>query len=430
MLLSKKKTFLISLAVVLSLFFAPVAEGVYAGSLFGNLKEKASGILSANVKKYTSRDFWVDKTAETIATKVVSKPVKLAAAALGTAVGAAIGGPAGAALGAYLGNKIGGHACKIVGKPIVKGIIYEKLDNGSKITPSSLFRVCRSLDVPSLACNTTGAVIGDILGSAIGGITGAAIMACVGGATVLPIIGTITFATLGSKYGEKLGTWLGKKIGENSFNHTYKALTGIDRTTDGSADRNAILATIDDVNSVDKTNLARTTTAEVIGDVIGSALGAVAGATITACCGGGALTPILGSASLSSLGSKCGSKLGTQIGKWLGTNVFNGTQKVLSDIEQKHKSKNTATIGNNSTAITFTISDEIPVSASLAAKGAANKISDADAAFLAYQIAYDNYAAVLADEKATIEEKQQRQKEYNACYEQYRRLVSEKKKIR
>ena len=223
MKLAKKQIFFISLLLSLSMLFAPFAQELYAESLFSKLKTKAGEFINNTVQKYTSKDFWIDKATDAITSKVISKPVKLATAALGIGIGTAIGGPVGATLGAYLGNKIGGHLCSIVGKPIVKGLINEKLNTGGKLTISSLFKVIKNLDGPSMACNVTGAVVGDIIGSAIGGIAGAAITACVGGGTILPIIGTITFAKLGSKYGQKFGNWLGQKLGERAFNNTYKA---------------------------------------------------------------------------------------------------------------------------------------------------------------------------------------------------------------
>ena len=421
MTFAKRQLFFISLILSLSIFFAPLAQELYAESLFSKIKTKASELISNTVEKYTSRDFWVDKATDAITTNVLAKPLKLATSALGIAVGTAIGGPVGATLGAYVGNKIGAGICSVVGKPIVKGLINEKLDNGGKLTVSSIFKVVRSLDATSLACDTTGTVIGDIFGSAIGGVIGAAITACVGGGTIIPIIGTITFATLGSKYGKKLGTWLGKKIGEKFFNKTYKALTGIDRTEDQSADKNILLSTAQDIASVNKEQLARNTTGEVVGDVIGSVIGTVAGATLSAVTTGGT------SEKMASLGEKWGSNLGSKIGKWIGTTFFDKSKEAIDNTKNKGKTtNNTVTISNNNTGI-VTISDNIQISASQAPIDSSKinyNVEDANAAYEAYRIAFDNYAKALADSNTTTEDRMQKKKEYDACYEMYKKIIS------
>lgn len=420
MTFAKRQLFFISLILSLSIFFAPLAQELYAESLFSKIKTKASELLSNTVEKYTSRDFWVDKATDAITTNVLAKPLKLATSALGIAVGTAIGGPVGATLGAYVGNKIGAGICSVVGKPIVKGLINEKLDNGGKLTVSSIFKVVRSLDATSLACDTTGTVIGDIFGSAIGGVIGAAITACVGGGTIIPIIGTITFATLGSKYGKKLGTWLGKKIGEKFFNKTYKALTGIDRTEDQSADKNILLSTAQDIASVNKEELARNTTGEVVGDVIGSVIGTVAGATLSAVTTGGT------SEKMATLGEKWGSNLGSKIGKWIGTTFFDKSKEAIDNTKNKGKSSDTVTISNNNTGI-VTISDNVPVSASQAPVNASRinyNMEDANAAYEAYRVSFDNYSKALADSNTTAEVRMQRKKEYDACYEMYKKIIS------
>ncbi len=393
---AKKQLFFISIILSLSMFFAPFAQELYAESLFSKLKEKASNFIENTVQKYTSRDFWVDKTASAVTDHIVSKPVKLATAALGIVIGTAVGGPVGATLGAYLGNKVGSHLCSVIGKPIVKGVINEKLDNGGKITVSSIFNVCKNLDMPSLACDTTGAIVGDILGSAIGGIVGATVTACIGGGTILPIIGTITFATLGAKYGKKLGTWLGKKIGEKFFNKSYKALTGIDRTSDNSADAPILLSTAKDIASVDKAEVARSTTGEVVGDVIGSVLGTVAGATLSAVTTGGT------SEKMAELGEKWGSNIGAKIGKWVGTTFFDKSKEVITTTASK-------------------VSTQIPASASNQANYSSNDIA---ACYEAYKIAYTNYANALSDENCSNEYRQQMQKEYNAAYELYSKVAN------
>lgn len=397
---AKKQTFFLSLILILCMLSAPFAENLYAESLFTKLKNKASELVTKTVEKYTSRDFWVDKAASAISTKLIAKPVKLATAALGMAIGTAIGGPVGATVGAYLGSKVASHACDIIGTPIVKNVINDKLDNGAELSVSTIYKACKSLDMPELACNTTGSIVGDILGAAVGGIAGAAVMACVGGGTILPIIGTMTFATLGSKYGEKLGSWIGEKLGKNAYNSTYKALTGVDR---GSSSDNAIIATINDVKSVNKQEVARNTTGEVVGDVIGSALGTVAGATLSAFTTGGTSTK------MAELGEKWGSNLGSKIGNWIGTKFFDKSKEVVTGTH------------NNP------VSNEIPVSCSVAAAPVSNsKVSDADAVYAAYQIAFDNYAEALADSKCSQELKEQRMKEYHACYEAYQRVVNQK----
>ena len=405
------------------MFFAPLAQELYAESLLSKIKAKASEIYNKTVEKYTSRDFWVDKATDAITTNVLAKPLKLATSALGIAVGTAIGGPVGATLGAYVGNKIGAGICSVVGKPIVKGLINEKLDNGGKLTVSSIFKVVRSLDATSLACDTTGTVIGDIFGSAIGGVIGAAITACVGGGTIIPIIGTITFATLGSKYGKKLGTWLGKKIGEKFFNKTYKALTGIDRTEDQSADKSILLSTAQDIVSVNKEELARNTTGEVVGDVIGSVIGTVAGATLSAVTTGGT------SEKMATIGEKWGSNLGSKIGKWIGTTFFDKSKEAIDNTKDKLQTNNKVTISNTGTTGIVTISDNIPVSASQAPVNSSRinyNIDDANAAYEAYKISFENYAKVLADSNATAEDRIQKKKEYDACYDMYNKIVTGK----
>lgn len=416
---AKKQIFFLSLLLSLCMLAAPFTEQVYAEGLFSKLKEKATNFISNTVEKYTSRDYWVDKAASAISTKIVAKPVKLVTAALGVVVGTAIGGPVGATLGAYIGNKVASHACEIIATPVVKNVINDKLDNGGSITVKSIYNAAKNLDMPELACDTTGAVVGDILGGVIGGVAGAAIMACVGGGTILPIIGTMTFATLGSKYGEKFGNWLGQKLGENAYNSTYKAITGVDRSEKSS---NAIVATINDVKSVNKEEVARNTTGEVVGDVIGSALGTVAGATLSAFTTGGT------SVKMAELGEKWGSKLGSKVGNWIGTTFFDKSKEAVTQtVNAAH-----ANIGNNNN-VTVTVSNEIPVSCSVAAapsttaKGEVKQISsDADAAFAAYQIAYDNYAKALSDENCSKEYKQKMMEQYHACYNAYQRLVTGK----
>ncbi len=421
MTFAKRQLFFISLILSLCMFFAPFAEELYAESLFSKLKEKASNFIENTVQKYTSRDYWVDKTASVVTSKIVSKPVKLATAALGIAIGTAVGGPVGATLGAYVGNKVGAHLCDIIGKPIVKGVINEKLDNGGKITVRSIYNVCKNLDMPSLACDTTGAIVGDILGSAIGGIVGATVVACVGGGTILPIIGTITFATLGSKYGKKLGTWLGKKIGEKFFNKSYKAITGIDRTEDNSAGAPILLSTAKEIASVNKEEVARSTTGEVVGDVIGSVLGTVAGATLSAVTTGGT------SEKIAEIGEKWGSNIGSKIGKWIGTTFFDKSKEVISNAATKIDSQN----------VTVGVSTEIPVSSSQVANTSTNLINtsnskihydnpDVNACYEAYLIAYDNYSKALADNNCTNEYKQKMQQEYNAAYEMYKNVLDGK----
>lgn len=397
MIFARRQTFILSLLLVCSMFFAPLAQELYAESLFTKLKNKATSFISKTVEKYTSRDYLVDKASNVIAKKIVGTPVKFATAALGMAIGTAIGGPVGAALGAYLGNKIGEHTSSIVGKPIVANIINDTIDNDGTLNVKTIYNACKSVDMPSLACDTTGAIVGDIVGSALGGMLGAAITVCVGGGTILPIIGTLTFATLGSKYGEKLGNWIGQKFGENAFNNGYKVLTGIDRTEDQSAGKNAIVATIDSVKNVDKKEVARNTTGEVVGDVIGSALGTIAGATLTALSGCGVLTPILGSLNLTKLGEKWGSKLGSNIGNKIGTKFFDKSEEVLTGHSNNTKTENKT------------------------------GLSDADAVYQAYMVAYENYANALSDKNATSEYKLKMQQEYNACYEMYRKMVSEVK---
>ncbi len=425
MTFAKRQLFFISLILSLSMFFAPLAQELYAESLFSKIKTKASELFSNTVEKYTSRDFWVDKATDAITTNILAKPLKLATAALGIAVGTAVGGPVGATLGAYVGNKIGAGICSVVGKPIVKGLINEKLDNGGKLTVSSVFKVVKSLDRTSLACDTTGTVIGDIFGSAIGGIIGAAVTACVGGGTIIPIIGTITFATLGSKYGKKLGTWLGKKIGEKFFNKTYKALTGIDRTEDQSADKSILLSTAQDIASVNKQEVARNTTGEVVGDVIGSVIGTVAGATLSAVTTGGT------SEKMATIGEKWGSNIGSKIGKWLGTTFFDKSKEAIDNQAQKlnnnkNNNNNSVSLGGNGTV---TISDEIPVASSQApvmSSEVSYNASEANAAFEAYTISFENYSKALSDPKATNEYRAQMKKEYDACYEMYQKIVTGK----
>ncbi len=420
MKLVRKQIFFISLLLSLCMFFAPLAQELYAESLFSKLKTKVGEFVNNTVEKYTSKDFWIDKTTDAITSKVIAQPVKLATAALGIAVGTAIGGPVGATLGAYLGNKIGGHLCSIVGKPIVKGLINEKINHCGKITVNTVFNVIKDLDGPSMACNVTGAVVGDIIGTAIGGIAGAAITACIGGGTILPIIGTITFAKLGSKYGQKFGNWIGQKIGERAFNNTYKALTGIDRTEDQSAGKSILLSTAEDIASVNKQELARTTTGEVVGDVIGSVIGTVAGATLSAVTTGGTSTK------MADIGEKWGSKIGTSIGKWIGTTFFDKSKEAIDNSKAKKQSKNTITISNSNTGI-VTISDNIPVSASQAPVYSSNlnyNIDNANAAYEAYKISYDNYSKALEDPNCTAERRTQMQKEYKACYEMYHKIVT------
>ncbi len=424
MTFAKKQIFFISIILALSMFFAPFVQELYADSLFSNLKAKAKNLIEKAVDKYTDRDFWVDKAADAVTKNIVAKPFKLATAALGIAIGTAIGGPVGATLGAYLGNKIGTHTCSVIGKPIVKGLIKRKLETGEKITVSSVFKVCKSLDMPSLACNTTGMIIGDILGSAIGGIAGSALIACIGGGTILPIIGTITFATLGAKYGKKFGEWLGKKIGEKAFNNTYKAVTGIDRTDDQSAGSSILLSTAKDLAAVDKAKVARTTTGEVIGDVIGSALGTVVGATLSAVTTGGT------SSKMADIGEKWGSKLGTSIGKWIGTTFFDKGKEVIDNTIANKNNSNKVTINSSNTGI-VTISDNIPsVALSPNLSATSSKINynvdNANAAYEAYKIAYDNYAEALSDPSVTDEYRQQKQKEYNASYEMYNKIINGK----
>ncbi len=406
MTFARRQIFFISIILSISMFFAPLAQELYAESLFSKLKTKAANFIENTVEKYTSRDYWVDKTASVISTKLIAKPVKLATAALGIAIGTAVGGPVGATLGAYVGNKIGSHLCDIVGTPIVKGVINEKLDNGGKITVSSIYRICKNLDMPSLACDTTGAIIGDILGSAIGGIAGAAVIACIGGGTILPIIGTITFATLGSKYGKKLGTWLGKKIGEKFFNKSYKALTGIDRTEDNSADSSILLSTAKDIASVNKEELARTTTGEVVGDVIGSVVGTIAGATLSAVTTGGT------SETMASLGEKWGSNLGVKIGKWIGTTFFDKSKEVVTTTANKVITAQSAQSAQSSQPSTTT---------------GGYTTSQAKDCYEAYMKAYNNYANALSDSNCTTEYKEQMQKEYNAAYELYSNVLSQLK---
>lgn len=420
MTFAKRQLFFISLILSLCMFFAPFAEELYAESLFSKLKEKASNFIENTVQKYTSRDYWVDKTASVVTSKIVAKPVKLATAALGIAIGTAVGGPVGATLGAYVGNKVGAHLCDIIGKPIVKGVINEKLDNGGKITVRSIYNVCKSLDMPSLACDTTGAIVGDIIGSAVGGIVGATVVACIGGGTILPIIGTITFATLGSKYGKKLGTWLGKKIGEKFFNKSYKAITGIDRTEDQSADAPILLSTAKDIVSVNKEEVARSTTGEVIGDVIGSVIGTVAGATLSAVTTGGT------SSKVADLGEKWGSNLGSKIGKWIGTTFFDKSKEVIT---------NATTIKTGNPTTTVGVSTEIAVSSSQVANPTTNNListsnskihyddPDVEACYEAYLIAYDRYSKALSDNNCSNEYKQRKQKEYNAAYEMYKKVL-------
>ncbi len=418
---AKRQIFFISILLSLCMFFAPFAHELYAESVLSKLKTGISNLWENTVEKYTSRDYWVDKAASAISTKLIAKPVKLATAALGIAVGTAVGGPVGATLGAYVGSKVGTHLCSVFGTQIVKGVINEKLDNGGKITVSSIFNICKNLDTPSLACDTTGAIVGDILGSAVGGVLGAAITACVGGGTILPIIGTITFATLGAKYGKKLGTWLGKKIGEKFFNKSYKALTGIDRTLDQSADSSILLSTAKDIASINKEEVARATTSEVVGDVIGSVIGTVAGATLSAVTTGGT------SETITEFGEKLGSKAGTAIGKLIGEVFFDSSKKVISDVKDKKNSSTSVTVSPTSlsTSISSSSSSEIPVSSLSASSPVNSSVSNSAAAavYEAYKIAYDNYAKALADPSATPEYRQQRQNEYNNCYEMYRKVV-------
>ncbi len=416
---AKKQIFFLSLLLSFCMLAAPFTEQVYAEGLFSKLKEKASNFISNTIEKYTSRDYWVDKTASAISTKIVAKPVKLATAALGMAIGTAIGGPVGATLGAYIGNKVASHACDIIATPVVKNVINDKLDNGGSITVKSIYNAAKNLDMPSLACDTTGAVVGDILGGVIGGVAGAAIMACVGGGTILPIIGTMTFATLGSKYGEKFGNWLGQKLGENAYNSTYKAITGVERSDKSS---NAIVATINDVKSVNKEEVARNTTGEVVGDVIGSALGTVAGATLSAFTTGGT------SSKMAELGEKWGSNLGSKIGNWIGTTFFDKSKEAVD----KTANAVHANLNNANNGVTVTISNEIPVACAATVAGASSKkdikqiSSDADAAFAAYQIAYDNYAKALADKNCSKEHQQKMMEQYHACYNAYQRIVTGK----
>ena len=407
MIFPKKQIFLISLLLSFCMFTTAFTESLYAESLISKLKTKASDFINKQVEKYTSRDFWVDKASNTIATKLVSKPVKLATSALGMALGTAIGGPVGATVGAYVGSKIAEHACNIIAKPIVKNVINDKLDNGGSITVKSIFNACKSLDMPELASDTTGSIVGDILGTAIGGIAGAAIMACVGGGTVLPIIGTITFATLGSKYGEKLGNWIGEKLGRNAYNSTYKVITGKDRN-EGASD-NAIKQTLNDIKSVDKKEVAKKTTSGIVGDVIGSAIGTVAGATLSAFTIGGS------SSYLARLGEKWGSKMGTKIGNWVGDTFF-------KDKKENKPANDTAIAGSGTT---ITVHDEIPVYSSVAQSpsSAGINLSYAEAAYTAYQISYDNYARVLADSNSTQEQRQKAMKEYHACFQAYQNII-------
>ncbi len=414
---AKRQLFFISIILSLSLFCLPFTQELYAESLLSKIKTKASEFISNTVEKYTSRDFWVDKASSTICSKVISKPVKLATAALGMAIGTAVGGPVGATLGAYVGNKIGTHLCDIVAKPIVKGVINEKLDNSGETTISTIFKVCKSMDGPSLACDTTGAVVGDILGSAIGGILGAAITASVGGGTILPIIGTITFATLGSKYGTKFGTWLGKKIGEKFFNKSYKALTGKDRTSDQSADNSILLSTAQDIVSLDKEKLARNTTGEVVGDVIGSVLGTVAGATVSAFTTGGT------SDTITNIGTNLGSKIGKSIGNWIGTKFFDKSKEVISNTNAAKSAK----VKSSENATTAKVKNEYSNTTSTSNNFSNTEItkSDLNAVYQAYLISYSNYSKALADKNTTKEDLQKYKEVYNTNFNMYNDCVKE-----
>lgn len=413
MKLAKKQLFFVSLLLTFCISAAPFAENLYAESLFAKIKDKATNFISTKAEKYTNRDFWVDKASDAIATKVVAKPVKLATSALGVAIGTALGGPVGATLGAYIGNKIATHTCKIIATPVVKNIINDKLDNGGKITISSIYNACKSVDMPELACDTTGSIVGDILGSALGGIAGAAIMACVGGGTILPIIGTITFATLGSKYGEKLGTWLGDKLGRNAYNSTYKIVTGKDRNEGASL--NVFKQTLNDVKAVDKKEVAKNTTSSVVGDVIGSAIGTVAGATLSAFTTGGM------SSTMAKVGEKWGSKLGSRIGDWVGNKFFDNDKKKKDKATQEKPSIITA-------GTSITVSDEIPVYSSIAAspEGTNSYYTDAEAAYTAYKIAYEKYSEALNDENSSQEKRDKLMRDYHACYDNYKRIVTGK----
>lgn len=420
MTFAKKQIFFISLILSLSIFFAPLAQEVYAESILSKVKTKASELIT----KYTSRDFLVDKASSAIATNVIAKPVKLATSALGIAIGTAVGGPVGATLGAYIGNSIGTNLCKVVAKPIVKGIMNEQLDNGGKLTLSSIFKVCKSLDKTSLACDTTGAVIGDILGGAIGGILGAAITACVGGGTILPIVGTITFATLGSKYGKKFGTWLGKKIGEKFFNKSYKALTGIDRTEDQSASSNILFSTASDIASVDKTKVVCTTTGEIVGDVIGSTVGTVIGATVSAVTTGGT------SDTITNLGTSWGSKIGVAIGKWFGNKFYNKTSEIAANkaaaksasVSNKNVS-DTSTTTNNNNSVTISTGSNATVSV-------ADSIteSDLDAVYRAYLTSYEIYTKAMNNNNTTPEQMKTIREDYNRNYTMYKKVFDEYQK--
>ena len=129
---------------------------------------------------------------------------------------------------------------------------------------------------------------------------------------------------------------------------------------------------------------------------------------------------------MATLGEKWGSNLGSKIGKWIGTTFFDKSKEAIDNTKNKGKSSDTVTISNNNTGI-VTISDNVPVSASQAPVNASRikyNMEDANAAYEAYRISFDNYSKALADSNTTAEVRMQRKKEYDACYEMYKKIIS------
>jgi uncharacterized protein YcfJ len=186
-------------------------------------------------KKYEEvqqKEWWVKKAFTKVVSFVGGKAGGLIGGGIGFMIGTSMGGPLAAGAGATIGFRIGDQITKIFARGIGQFIAekhYDKektlIENGKSLTFETVKNAFKSVNYKSLSAESTGAVIGDLIGGTLGAAAGIALLAGTG-TWAFPLIGTFSAAYLGSKLGGKIGRGICRWIGKKLFKKSYEALAG------------------------------------------------------------------------------------------------------------------------------------------------------------------------------------------------------------
>ena len=226
-----------SIMLIFSILFAPLAIAQEKASMWDRMKDKTN----KKVEEVQQKEWWVKKAFTKVVSFVGGKAGGLIGGGIGFLIGTSLGGPLAAGAGATIGFRIGDQITKIFARGIGQFIAekhYDKektlIENGKSLTFETVKNAFKSVNYKSLSAESTGAVIGDLIGGTLGAAAGIALLAGTG-TWAFPLIGTFSAAYLGSKLGGKIGRGICRWIGKKVFKKSYEAFAPEDTENETEA---------------------------------------------------------------------------------------------------------------------------------------------------------------------------------------------------